>query len=269
MIADESSASQQATPIMNPSWLAWFTPDRVFVRERWRVNDTDGHSQDLAAGAPPRHRGVAAVFIALAAAFAFGAIDQYLGAGAHSFAIQVSGGMSALWLLVPFLAGAWQASQLRAALVGLAATWLSVLAYVVMIVSPMEGVHLGSRPAGLTGSWTQLTPRLFLTVLASQWLWFVGGLVIGRLYGWLGYRWRFGGFRAAALLAVLPVLLEPGARWLATRLGLGSMAWIHFQWPVGGPAVAAELAEFVVGLLLTAAAVRAMARERDRAARRA
>jgi hypothetical protein len=223
------------------------------------VNDTDGRSQDLAVGVPPRHGGVAVVVIALAAAFAFGAIDQYLGASTHSFAIQVSGGMSALWLLVPFLAGAWQASQYRGALVGLAATWLSVLAYVVMIVSPMEGVHLGSRPAALTGSWTQLTPHLFLMVLASQWLWFVGGLVVGPLYGWLGHRWRSGGFRAAALLAVLPVLLEPGARWLATRLGLGSIAWIHFQWPVDGSAVAAEFAEFAVGLLLTGVAVRSMA----------
>src|SRR5215472_7636004 len=122
--------------------------------EGGRVNDAN---EDLAVGVPPRRRGVVAVTVALAAAFAFGAIDQYLGASANSFMVQVSGGMSALWLLVPFLAGAWQAGQRRAALAGLAATWLSVLAYVLMVVSPMEGVHP--------------TPGVFGHSLVSQGLW--------------------------------------------------------------------------------------------------
>ena len=63
-------------------------------------------------------------------------IDQYVPEAIPMSTISVptcslfSGGMSAPWLLVPFLAGAWQASQRRAALVGIAATWLAVLAYV-------------------------------------------------------------------------------------------------------------------------------------------
>ena len=202
-----------------------------------------------------RPAGAVPIAVALTAAFSFGAADQYLQVvvpmghlGAYQFAVQVSGGMSALWLLVPFLAGAWQAGRGRAALVGLAATWLSVLAYVLMIVSPMEG--------------TQLTPRVLAFVLASQWPWFAGGLITGPLYGWLGHRWRAHRSLAAALLAALPVLLEPGARWLASGLGLANIPWLTFQWPFGGGAVTAEFAELAAGLLLTGLAVRLAVRRR-------
>ena len=209
------------------------------------MNDTDGPSYRSHAAVRP----AAVVIVALIAACSFGAIDQYLAAGTtNMFLIQVSGGMSAVWLLVPFLAGAWQADQRRAALVGLAASWLSVLGYIAMIVSPVEGTHL--------------TPRLLLMVLASQSQWFATGLITGPLYGWLGYRWRSGRSRTALLLAVLPVLLEPVARWLATRFGLGNIPYLPFQWPGDGRAVAAEFAELAVGLLLTVAAVMAMARPR-------
>ncbi|MHB1875550.1 MAG: DUF6518 family protein [Streptosporangiaceae bacterium] len=166
--------------------------------------------------------------------------------GAYLFAVQVSK-MSAPWLLVPFLAGAWQASRLRAAVVGLSATWLAVLAYVAMIVSPWEGVHL--------------TPRTFAFSLASQFPWFAGGLVTGPLYGWLGYIWRTSRSAVAALLAALPVLLEPAALWLGSRMGLD---WT-VQWPYQGGAVTAEFAELAVGMLLTYAAARAMAHGRSSA----
>ncbi len=217
-----------------------------------KVTKTDEQCQDIPASARP---GMTQVAIALTAAFAFGAIDQYVPEaipmsthlGAHLFAVQISG-MSAPWLLVPFLAGAWQASQRRAALVGIAATWLAVLAYVLMIVSPMEGVHL--------------TPRTFAFSLASQWPWFAGGLIIGPLYGCLGQRWRAGGSTAAALLAALPVLLEPAAGWLATRLDLSSTGWHYFGWPLQSSAIAAEFAELAVGLLLTAAVIKVMAHGR-------
>ena len=170
--------------------------------------------------------------------------------------------MSAPWLLVPFVAGALQAGQRRALVVGLAATWLAVLAYVVMTVSPMEGTHLGPRPVGLIGSWTQLSPRLFVASLASQWLWFAGGLISGPLYGWLGYRWRARRSQAVALLVALPVLLEPAARWLASHYGPANASWLAFRWPGYGPAVIAEIAEVVAGAVLTGAVVMAMARTR-------
>ena len=211
---------------------------------------------------PLGRRGTAAVIIAIIAAIAFGAIDQYLGTLRSSFLTEVSG-MSAPWLLVPFLAGACQSGHRRAVVVGLAATWLSVLAYVVMIVSPMEGTHLGPRPPGLFGSWNQLSPGLVLATLASQWLWFAGGLVAGPIYGWLGYRWRHHRTGVAALLAALPPLLEPAARWLVTRLG-PAYARLTFQWPGHGPAVIAEIIELAVGLVLTGVVVSAVARARAR-----
>lgn len=227
--------------------------------------------RELPAGVVARRGRIGLVLIALTAAFAFGAIDQYLQVvipsshlGASLFAGQVSG-MSAPWLLVPFLAGAWQGSQRRAALVGLAATWLAVLAWILMIISPMEGSHLGAPPPGLIGSYNQLTPHMFAASLASQWLWFASGLITGPLYGWLGYRWRARQSTAAALLVALPVLLEPAAIWLTSRLGLGIPGTGRFQWPDQLGAVAAEFTELAVGLLLTAAVVKVMVRARSSA----
>jgi len=207
----------------------------------------------------PSPHGAAVVTVVLAAAFAFGAADQYLGTMSSSPVAEVSS-MSAPWLLVPFLAGAWQPGQRRAALVGLAATWLAVLGYVVMIVSPMEGTHLGLRPAALAGhhsTWIQLSPHVFLTSLASQGLWFAGGLVTGPIYGWLGYRWRARQSLTAGLLAALPVLLEPAARWLASRFGQAYVTTLAYQWRGFGPAAIAEVG---AGLVLTGVIVTAMAR---------
>src|SRR5215469_11653312 len=110
---------------------------------------------------------------------------------------------------------------------------------------------------------TDPTPRAFGFSLASQWPWFTGGQITGPLYGWLGHRWRANRSSAAALAAALPVLVEPGARWLAARLG--KIPRIPFQWPLNGAGVTAEFAELSVGLLLTCAAVRFMARDRPSA----
>ncbi|HEU5356475.1 MAG TPA: hypothetical protein VFU65_18515 [Actinocrinis sp.] len=210
-------------------------------------------------------RSAASAISALTAAFAFGAIDQYLGALSSPTLTELSG-MSATWLLVPFLAGAWKTGQLRAALTGLAATWLAVLGYVVMIVSPMEGTHLGPRPASAVGSWNQLTPHLLLTVLASQSVWFVGGLITGPLYGWLGYRWRTRRAITPALLAALPVALEPAARWLSSHFGLARASGLAFDWPSYGSAVIAETAEVALGVALIIVSIMIMLRTREPAA---
>jgi hypothetical protein len=229
------------------------------------MDDTDRYQHAAADRVPPYRNDpyrnhTAAIVVALTAAVAFGAIDQYLGSLNSSFLTEVSG-MSAPWLLIPFLAGAWQSSARRAALVGLAATWLAVLAYVAMIVSPMEGTHLGPPPAGHIGTWTQLTPQLFLASLSSQWLWFAGGLIAGPLYGWFGYRWHARRSPATALLAVLPILLEPPVRWLAVHSGLSYARMLAFQ-PGQGPAVIAEIAEPAIGVALTALIITAMAKPR-------
>jgi hypothetical protein len=70
----------------------------------------------------------------------------------------------------------------------------------------------------------------------------------------------------AALLAALPVLLEPAALWLSSRIGLGGTGMFFFQWPYQRGAVAAEFAELAVGLLLTYGAAKVIARGRAPAA---
>jgi uncharacterized protein DUF6518 len=186
-------------------------------------------------GIPPaRNRAAALVAIALVASAAFGAADQYLGSLYSPFLIAVSG-MSAPWLLLPFAVGACQPGRRRAALLGLAATWLAVGGYVLMIVSPVEGAHL--------------TPGTLAVTAASQWLWFLGGLVTGPLYGVLGHRWRTRRSWPVALLAALPVMFEPAARYLAGHEGLTS--WSSFQ--------PAAFAEVLAGLALTIAAAVAIA----------
>jgi Family of unknown function (DUF6518) len=154
---------------------------------------------DRAADRPRRLRRLASVLI-LAAALAFGALDQYIGSLYSNFATAVSG-MSAPWLLLPFAVGAVQATRRGSAWTGLAATWLAVTGYVVMIDSPMEGAHPSAR--------------LLAATAHSQWPWFLGGLISGPVYGVLGYLWRARRSWISAVLAAIPVLLEP----LVNRLG--------------------------------------------------
>jgi hypothetical protein len=177
----------------------------------------------------------------LVGAVVFGAVDQYLGAQYSPFLIEVSG-LSAPWLLLPFLAGASQPAARPAALLGLATTWLAVAAYSFMTVSPVEGVHL--------------TSQAYLQDLARQWPWLAGGLVTGPLYGWLGHRFRAHRSWTVGLLAALPVVLEPAGRWLTTHFGLDRLLRWEFSWPpsgLGQGAVSAMLAEACLGLLLIAA----------------
>jgi hypothetical protein len=173
----------------------------------------------------------------LAAAIAFGAADQWIGGRYSPFLTAVSG-MSAPWLLLPFLAGASQRARRPAAFLGLAATWLAVIAYIVMTDSPVEGAHLSVGQLQATA--------------ASQWPWFVGGLVAGPLYGLLGRWWRARRSWAAALVATVPVMLEPAAHWAASRADV-------YGWD---PVPPANYAEVAVGLLLTAAVAIAIGRAR-------
>jgi hypothetical protein len=170
----------------------------------------------------------ARVVLVLLAAVVFGAVDQWIG-GRYSPLLTAVSGMSAPWLLLPFLVGACQQERRPAAVLGLAASWLAVGAYVLMIISPMEGARFtGSAVASTT---------------ASQWMWFTGGLLSGPVYGLLGHYWRARRSWAAALVATLPLVLEPGARWLAGHFGV--LSWSSFA-----PAVYAEVA---AGLALSVA----------------
>ena len=191
------------------------------------------------------------ILVVLIAALLFGAFDQWIGAHNNLFWTQVSNGMSALWLVVPFIAGFSMSNQRGAVLVGLSATWLSVLAYVLMIVSPIEGTHLGPAPTGLHGTWNQLSLNLFVHVLLSQGQWFAFTLLVGPVLGLLGFYWRTRRYWVYALPVALALVLEPPARWTASRVGLGDVPWVPFRWPNSALAQKAEVLELVVGLVAT------------------
>jgi hypothetical protein len=200
----------------------------------------------------PNSRGrTLAVVFALTAAFLLGAIDQYMGARNDMFLTQVSKGMSALWLVAPFIAAMWSLNRRSAMLIGLGAAWLSVLAYVLMILSPMEGTHWGPAPSGLHGTWNQLTLVGSLHTLLSQWQWWVLGALAGPVFGLLGFLWRSNRCQVYGLPIAIAIMMEPPARWAATRVGLGDVPWLPFAWPTSALARRAEIAEFAVGLVVT------------------
>lgn len=153
-------------------------------------------------------------------AAAFGAADQHVRLLYSHFATAVSF-MSAPWLLLPFAAGAFQGRPKRAAWVGLIATWLAVLTYIVLTNVTWDGAHTSLH----TLAHTAYLQRYYL----------IGGIVTGPGYGYLGYRWRTGRSWLGAALAAVPVMTEP----LVAALGLER-----------GSYVPASYAEALAGLLL-------------------
>ena len=149
------------------------------------------------------------VAIALVLSAAFGAGDQYLGSG-HVFGIGWPTDVSLLsapWILLAFVAGATQRGPKRAALLGFACTYVALLGYGVMTLSPAENAHI-----------TLATVRGFVyserTVL-------VGGLATGPLFGWFGQQWRSGKMLAGAFLVAAALCFEP----LARRLGVNPIRY--------------------------------------------
>lgn len=160
----------------------------------------------------PGKAGLHVYCFAVVIGLAFGAGDQYLGTihvSQHFAASSTVSGLSAPWLLLPFVAGATQGSARRSGLIGLCISLSAVAGYTAMILSPMEGVHL--------------TPASIATPI-SQLIWFLAALVSGSVYGVLGYRWRALRSHLSALLAVGALLLEP----IAGLLRLG-------RWSSGNP----------------------------------
>jgi hypothetical protein len=202
------------------------------------------------------------VLVALTAAFFFGAFDQWIGAHNNSFWTQVSLGLSALWLVVPFIAGFLMSNQRKAVVMGLCTTCLSLLAFVLMIVSPFEGTHIGPAPTHLYGTWNQLSFSLLVHAFASQGQWFALAIVAGPVFGLLGYRWRTFRYWAYALPVSLALALEPPARWTMSRIGVGDIPFVPFTWPNNGLAQRAELIEFVLGLVATSLVLRFGAQRR-------
>jgi len=200
---------------------------------------------------PAARRQSLVVLVALTAAFLFGAFDQWIGGRYNLFWKQVSIGLSALWLVVPFIAGFLMLNQRKAVVMGLCTTCLSLLAFVLMIVSPMEGTHIGPAPPHLHGTWSQLSFGLLGHTLSSQGQWFAFAVVAGPVFGLLGYRWRTFQYWAYALPVALALVLEPPARWTLSRIGLGDIPYVPFRWPNDGLAQRAEFVEFVLGLVAT------------------
>jgi hypothetical protein len=155
----------------------------------------------------------------LLGAAVFGAGDQYLGSlsGSHGipWAAQVSL-LSAPWLLLPFLAGSTQRDSKRAALLGLAATFLALAGYAMMTLSPLEHAHLSLT--GLAG------------FARSNHRNIAGGLITGPLFAWLGNRWRvaragWAAFVMAAMFCVEPLARIPLGSPITSRdVGLGEVA---------------------------------------------
>jgi hypothetical protein len=130
----------------------------------------------------------------------FGGLDQYLGSfSAHPWLADVSG-LSAPWLVLPFAIGGTQSSARRACLIGGVGTFLALVGYCVMTLSPLENAHLSH--AGIVA----------FVVTGGNWHWFLAGAVTGPLAGWLGHLWRYRHVRAGGLAAGALLLLEPFVR---------------------------------------------------------
>lgn len=164
--------------------------------------------------------------VALGAAAAFGAFDDRLtGSGFPWFWVSQ---MSALWLLLAFLAGAVARSAVEAAVLGLVVT---MLALVTFHLPDSYGVHQAFH-----------TARPYV----------LGGSLTGPVFGVLGHHWR----RARSVLgAVVPALV------LAAAFCLEPLAWRRRLGFVPSPTWIWDL-EVVAGLVLAACLSVAVRRRR-------
>jgi hypothetical protein len=140
------------------------------------------------------------VVLSLFLSAAFGAADQYLGSG-HVWGIGWQTDVSLLsapWLALAFVAGATQREPRRAALLGLGCTAAALLGYFLMTDSPAEGAR-----------YTLGNARGFFVSEHSV---FLGAVVTGPLFGWLGQQWRTRRAIAGALVLAVALCLEPLAR---------------------------------------------------------
>jgi hypothetical protein len=176
-----------------------------------------------------------AFLLAIAIGFVFGALDQYLGTvhvTSHLgwWTITVSG-MSAPWLILPFLAG-----LAMSALAG----------YFAMSNSVFESVPVAN-----------LWPRTVrMATTDANLLWIVGGLITGPVYAYFGHRWRVARSWVGAALVTLALCLEPFARSIVgTGFVGGGLNGSHVVWA----------SEVVIGLAAAAVFLVALVRSHRRA----
>ena len=153
--------------------------------------------------------------VAVVAGLLFGAVDQFLGTihfGPWGWTVS---GMSAPWLILPFLAGMIQEHRRRAMTVGLVVTMAALAGYFAMSNSPMEGVPLDRF-------WGRV-----VTMVSTGYnpLWIVAGIATGPLYGFLGHRWRVARSWISAVLVTSALCFEPLARKFAGMLSGPPLVW--------------------------------------------
>jgi uncharacterized protein DUF6518 len=160
-----------------------------------------------------------AYLVAVIVGLAFGAGTQYLGtltAGSvlGTWAWKASG-MSAPWLVLPFVTGMTQKRVRRAMALGLVVTVAALAGYFAMSHSPMEGAPLEDFP------------RRVLTMRRTGYnpLWIVGGLVTGPLYGFLGHRWRVARSWISPAAVACALCFEPLARGVVGMLSPHPFVW--------------------------------------------
>jgi DNA-binding beta-propeller fold protein YncE len=181
-----------------------------------------------------RYRTALAVAGLLGAAGAVGAIERALSLQHSPFPAAV-GGMTAPWLLLPFLIGVFCPRREGTALLGLACVWLAIGAY-----------SAGAETGGDFGG--HLTAARFVSYCMAFGLShlpaLLGAAVSGPVYARLGHGWRVSRSWLPALAVTAPVMLEPGLRSLASQSILFSAGYPPVAW-----------AEALTGTALTAAAV--------------
>ena len=174
-----------------------------------------------------------AYLVVIIAGLAFGAADQFLGTIRFGPWAWTVSGMSAPWLVLPFVVGITQERSRRAMALGLGVTLAALAGYFAMTYSPMEGVP---------------TDRFFkgvFTMVTTGYnpLWIVSGLVTGPLYGFLGHRWRVARSWISAALVTSALCFE-----LLARGFVGMLTPHPFVWwaEIGIGAVVAVVFAFMI-----------------------
>jgi hypothetical protein len=202
------------------------------------------------------------------ASLTFGAGIQWLGARYASGARM--SGVSAPWLLVPFLAGWTQPRRRDAALLGLGVTFAALGGYFALMWSPMEGVNLLHAQHGtLIGHHVKIWTTSYsgmrlvaevLRLLASQSLWIVAGAMMGPLFGFLGSEWRAARTWRSGLAIALVFCLEPFAV-LAFHATLSRVPFIG-GFGTGFALDLIAVAEIASGVILLVAVAQSIRRRR-------
>jgi hypothetical protein len=148
-------------------------------------------------------RAIAVIIVAVAGLY--GAADQFLGSRVElgEWTVSVSQ-MSAPWLAIAFLAGAWPGRRLQAVAMGSLVTIAAVGGYLAMTLSPVEGVAVQSI------HWEPEVRSQLHIILPA--------LMTGPAFGWLGWYWQATRTRLAAMLMAGFFVLEPLVRLLCGQL---------------------------------------------------